>query len=210
MSRIKKRIEVLIERLENGNDIQNRDLKGVLTSEEFNQYEAEWESHLDWKNGVNYQYSSKYDELLHKGDFSHNKAESGRFSEVATKKLRRESENYYEKALEVLEEESQENPMIGASYDRSYNTLTSNNTDISYHGMPRRLTSKSLNNQGNVVYSASGGSTSVKEKITKRDFKLKFLKESLENFEGRESKKIDEDSEREQIKNLLKKLRNRK
>jgi len=207
MSNKKERIAKLIYRLECGNDIQNRDLKSVLTDDEFKQYESEWESHLDWKSGVNYEYSSKYDDLLKKGDFANNKAESGRFGKEATTKLYREAENYYERALEALEEESQMNPMIGASYDRSYNTLTSSNTDPSYHGMPRRLTSKSLQNQGNVVYSSSGGSTNIKDKVTKRDFKLKALKESLENFERRGTESDVSEITSERLKKLLANLK---
>lgn len=206
----KERIGKLIYRLEGGNDIQNRDLKSVLTDAEFKQYEAEWESHLDWKNGVNYEYSSQYDDLLKKGDFANNKAESGRFGKEATTKLYRQAESYYEKALEALEEESQMNPMIGASYDRSYNTLTSSNTDPSYHGMPRRLTSKSLQNQGNVVYSAGGGSTMVKQQLTKRDFKLKALKESRDNFERRGNESSEDEAIAERMKTMLANLKNRK
>ncbi len=210
MSRIKKRIEVLINRLEKGDDIQNRDLKSVLTSDEFSNYESEWENHLDWKSGRNYQYSAIYDEFLHKGDFAYNKAESGRFSKEATENLYREAERNYELGLEQLEAESQINPMIGASYDRSFNTLTSSNTDISYHGMPRRLTSKSLNNQGNVVYSSSGGSSDVKDKVTKRDFKLKALRESLDNFERRGTEDDEIESQNLKINELMKNLKNRK
>lgn len=210
MSRIKKRIEVLIERLEQGDDIQNRDLQTVLTSDEFKQYESKWEIHLDWKKGVNYEYSTQYDDLLKKGDFATNKAESGRFGKEATSKLYRQAENYYERALEALEEESSQNPMIGASYDRSYNTLTSSNTDPSYHGMPRRLTSKSPQNQGNVVYSAGGGSTMVKQQLTKRDFKLKALKESLDNFERRGNESTEDEAIAERLKTMMAKLKNRK
>ena len=210
MGNKKERIGELIHRLECGNDIQNRDFKSVLTDDEFKQYEAEWESHLDWKSGVNYEYSSKYDDLLKKGDFATNKAESGRFSKEATSRLYRQAENYYERALEALKEESSQNPMIGASYDRSYDTLKSSNTDISYHGMPRRLTSKSLQNQGNVVYSSSGGSTSTKEKVTKRDFKLKALKESLDNFERRGNESSEDEDIAERMKKMLANIKNRK
>ena len=206
----KERIGKLIYRLECENDIQNRDLKSVLTDDEFKQYEAEWESHLDWKSGVNYEYSSKYDDLLKKGDFANNKAESGRFGKEATTKLYREAESYYERALEALQEESQMNPIIGSSYDRSYNTLTSSNTFPSYHGMPRRLTSKSLQNQGNVVHSSSGGSKSRKEKVTKRDFKLNALKESLENFERRGTEAGVSKITSEHLKKLLSNLKRQK
>ena len=210
MSSKKERIGKLIYRLECGNDIQNRDLKSVLTDDEYERYESEWESHLEWKKGVHYEYSSKYDELLKKGDFAHNKSESERFSSQARKKFRAEAERYYEKALETLEEESERNPMIGASYDRSHDTLKSANTNVSFHGMPRRITSKSLNNQSDVIYSSSDGSTILKDKSSKRDFKLKALKESYKCFDERGIESNQNQVSREQLINLLANVRNRK
>jgi hypothetical protein len=61
--------------------------------------------------------------------------------------------------------------------------------DLSYHGMPRKVTSKSLQNQHNVISSSGGGSTIGKAVTTKRDLKYKALKQSLDNFDSNEEYK---------------------
>jgi hypothetical protein len=188
MARSKKRLEELLIRLESGEDVAVRDLKNVLTQVEFEQYEHEWEWIQDVKKGHVFDDSSEYDALLKKGDFYNNKAESKRFNHVARKKFARQAESTYELALEQLQSDIERNPGIVMAYDRPASTLEAG-VDLSYHGMPRKVTSKSLQNQHNVISSSSGGSTIVKAVTTKRDLKCKALKQSLDNFDSNEEYK---------------------
>lgn len=190
MARLKKRLEELLIRLESGEDVAVRDLKNVLTQVEFEQYEHEWEWIQDVKKGHVFDDSSEYDALLKKGDFYNNKAESKRFNDVARKKFARQAESTYELALEQLQSDIERNPGIAMAYDRPASTLEAG-VDLSYHGMPRKVTSKSLQNQHNVISSSSGGSTIGKAVTTKRDLKCKALKQSLDNFDSnKEDKEI--------------------
>ena len=188
MARSKKRLEELMIRLESGEDVAVRDLKNVLTQVEFEQYEHEWEWIQDVKKGHVFDDSSEYDALLKKGDFYNNKAESKRFNDVARKKFARQAESTYELALEQLQSDIERNPGIAMAYDRPASTLEAG-VDLSYHGMPRKVTSKSLQNQHNVISSSSGGSTIGKAVTTKRDLKCKALKQSLDNFDSNEEYK---------------------
>jgi len=188
MARSKKRLEELLIRLESGEDVAVRDLKSVLTQVEFEQYEHEWEWIQDVKKGYVFDDSSEYDALLKKGDFYNNKAESKRFNDVARKKFARQAESTYELALEQLQSDIERNPGIAMSYDRPASTLEIG-VDLSYHGMPRKVTSKSLQNQHNVISSSGGGSTIGKAVTTKRDLKYKALKQSLDNFDSNEEYK---------------------
>ncbi len=192
MSRIKKRIEVLIKRLENGDDIQNRDLKSVLTEQEFEMYEADWQQSQDYFHGTMFDRCSRYDELLAKGDFFYNRAESGRFKN--SKELHNSAQSFYEKALEALSEEIGMNSAFSTSYDRSVDDAS-----LSQAGMPRHRSSKSINNEAK-----------QHQRLDKRQFKLKHLKESLDNFERRGIELIDSDSNGADIKKLMEKLKNRK
>lgn len=188
MARSKKRLEELLNRLESGEDVAARDLKNALTELEFQQYEHEWDWIQDTKKGSWIESSSEYDRLLKLGDFFNNRAEAGNVSKDSRKRLARLAEKNYELALEQLQSDISVNPGIGASYDRSANTLEPG-TDLSYHGMPRKITSKSLNNQSSVVYSSSGGSSMTADKSTKRDLKYKTLKRSLDDFDRNEDHK---------------------
>jgi hypothetical protein len=192
MSRVKKRIEVLIRRLENGDDIQNRDLKAVLTKQEFEVYEGDWEQSQDYFHGKMFDRCSRYEELLAKGDFFYNRAESGRFKN--SKELHDSAQSFYEKALEALSEEIGMNSVFSASYDRSVDDASLNQA-----GMPRHRSSKSISNEAK-----------SNERLDKRQFKLKHLKSSLEDFERRGNESVEIDSDSDYLKNLLAKLKNRK
>lgn len=185
MARSKKRLEELLNRLECGEDVAARDLKNALSDLEFQQYESEWRWIQEVKNGQIFESSSEYAALLKKGDFYNNKAESSRFNKEARKKFARQAESTYELALEQLKADIERNPGVASAYDRPASTLEAG-VDLSYHGMPRKVTSKSLNNQSNVVYSASGGSTLGKAKTTKRDLKFRILSKSLAEFDSNE------------------------
>lgn len=192
MSKIKKRIEILIERLENGYDIQNRDLKTVLTDCEFEIYESDWEQSKDYHHGKIFERCSRYEEFLTKGDFFYNRAESGRFKN--SKELHDSAQRFYEKALEALREEIEMNSVFSASYDRSVDDAS-----LSQAGMPRHRSSKSINNEAK-----------LHQRLDKKQFKLKHLKESLDNFERREKKSTENESMSEHMKKMLANIKNRK
>lgn len=192
MNRKKKRLEVLIQRLDDGEDIQNRDLKSVLTDYEFEMYEADWAQSQDFHHGKMFERCSSYDELLSKGDFFYNRAESRRFKNAS--ELHEIAQQYYEKALEALREEINVNPIYSDSYDRSVDDAS-----LSQSGMPRHRSSKSISNEAK-----------SNERLDKRQFKLKHLKSSLEDFERRGNESVEIDSDNDYLKNLLAKLKNRK
>jgi hypothetical protein len=185
MARSKKRLEELLIRLESGEDVAARDLKNALTEMEFQQYEDEWKWNQDTKKGVWIESSPIYDEFLKVGDFLYSKSESTRFKKEVRKKFAYDAEHQYELALEQLQSDILQNPAIAVAYDRAPDT-TLPGVDPSYTGMPRKITSKSLNNQSNVVFSANGGSTIGRVKSTKRDLKIKTIRNSLIDFESNE------------------------
>jgi hypothetical protein len=192
MSNKKERIAKLIYRLECGNDIQNRDLKSVLTDCEFEMYEADWKQSQEFHHGTMFERCSSYDDFLSKGDFFYNRAESGRFKNV--KELHEIAQQFYEQALEALREAIDVNQIYSASYDRSVDDAS-----LSQSGMPRHRSSKSINNEAK-----------SNQRLDKRKFKLKHLKSSLEDFERRGTETTDKDSGNDEIKKLLANLKNRK
>ena len=177
----KQRLENLLARLRDGTDVAVRDLKNALTSREYEEYEQMWEN---YKNAASYSDgSSGYDELLKKGIFHYNKAESARFKRSARDRFYQKAETYFEKAIEQLKADVSLDPSIASAYDRQLNfSAEGYNLSLSPTGMPRRITSKSLNNLSDVY----GG---VQVKHTKRDLKIRIVEQSLKNFEGRKEYK---------------------
>ncbi len=177
----KQRLENLLARLKDGTDVAVRDLQNALTSREYEEYEQMMEYH---KQAASYSDgSSGYDRLLKQGLFHYNKAESGRFNKEAKNRFYRKAESCFEKAVEQLKADVSLDPSVADAYDRHLDfSAEGYNLSLSPVGMPRRLASKSLNN----LSDAHGG---MRAKITKRDFKIRIVEQSLKDFgDGKEHK----------------------
>ena len=177
----KQRLRTLLERLHNGDDVATRDLRNALTSDEYEHYEQMWEHHKDaasYSSG-----SSGYDELLKQGLFHYNKAESGRFNKEAKNRFYRKADTCFEKAVEQLKADVASDPNVAVAYDRHLDfSAEGYNVSLSPVGMPRRVASKSLNN----LSDAHGG---MRAKVTKRDFKIRIVEQSLRDFGDRKEYK---------------------
>lgn len=178
----KQRLRNLLERLHNGDDVATRDLRNAVTSDEYEHYEQMWEHH---KNAASYSSgSSGYDELLKQGLFHYNKAESGRFNKDAKNRFYRKAEACFEKAIEQLKADVSLDPSVADAYDRHLDfSAQGYNLSLSPTEMPRRIASKSTNNLSDV----HGG---VRAKLTKRDFKIRVVEQSLKDFEERKEYKV--------------------
>lgn len=173
----KQRLENLLARLKDGTDVAVRDLRNALTSEEYEQFEQMWEHQKSAAS--NSSGSSGYDELLKQGLFHYNKAESGRFNKEAKNRFYRKAESCFEKAVAQLRADVTLDPSVADAYDRHLDfSAGRSNISLSPVGMPRRIASKSTNNLSDV----HGG---VRAKLTKRDFKIRVIEESLKVFEDR-------------------------
>jgi hypothetical protein len=171
MARSKKRIEELLNRLKNGTDVAVRDLKGALTTIEYENYKSDIEN-ANFINGNSFvQIFYEYEELIAKADFTYSKAEGTRVSKSASKKLHDLAQVQYEHALELFRSELSVNPSIIQSYDRNPD---GNGADVSLSpaGVPRAINSKSVHKISN------------KTRISKRELKIRVLEDSLNNFEN--------------------------
>lgn len=185
----KQRLQNLLERLEGGEDVSVRDLKGALTDNEFSEYEQSWVWHQKLRSNA-FGGSSGYDALFKKGLFHYNKAECGRFNKEASNRYRKEAQGVFERALEQLKCDVETDPIVMLAYDRELNFSFDGNLSLSPAGMPRRVTSKSLDNLSDV----NGGQ---RVKKTKRDFKIEIVKKGLAEFGNRTKETEVDDGETE-------------
>tara|TARA_B100000029_G_scaffold486486_1_gene540895 strand:+ start:385 stop:792 length:408 start_codon:yes stop_codon:yes gene_type:complete len=70
-----KRLKTLAERLKAGRDVQQRDLKNLLTEEQYAQMQDEWNEQKEIREEEKPAAVVEYEELLRKGIFASNKAE---------------------------------------------------------------------------------------------------------------------------------------
>lgn len=178
------RVGNLIELLKAGKEVSLRDFKNAIDADDFDEYEQLLEQRrCEIEVMTSLEGSSDYDSWLKKGLLAYGKGENCRGKKSA--KYHREAQRCFETAIECLQSDCSSNPMIMAAYDR----------DISYSdysldpiGMPRRRTSKSLDNMA-----------SIDRTLSKSKLKLQILESVYARLVQQEGKdqKVDGRKEKE-------------
>jgi len=136
----------LIELLKGGEEVSLRDFKNAVGEEGY----AEYEERLEFRRQeievmTSLESSSGYDEWLKKGLLAYGKGTNSRGKKSS--KYFQEAEKCFERAIEQLQADYHSNPMVAAAYDRD---ITSFDFSLDPIGMPRLITSKSLDNMNAV------------------------------------------------------------
>ena len=186
----KQRIETLIARLESGRDIQARDLKLVLTSEQLQEYKTLWAEQKQIRNEPLPSGLARYQKMLHRALMWEGRAEQfgGRTVNGPIKgrvrrsqqqnKLNNKSDGLMEDAAEHLREELFANPSLHAWLDRSVECGSDGDIHIDIQDMPRVITSRSSSN------AVRHEGLAVMGKVTKRECKLQILRTALAGMDG--------------------------
>lgn len=178
------RVGNLIELLKAGKEVSLRDFKNAIDKNDFEEYEQLLEQRryeIEWTTSL--YGSSGYDSWLKKGLLAYGKGENCRGKKSS--KYHREAQKCFEQAIECLQSECHSDPMIMAAYDRD---ITNGEYSLDPVGMPRRRTSKSLDNMA-----------SIDRTLNKTKLKLQILESvyaRLVEKEGKEEK-VDGRKEKE-------------
>ncbi len=166
----KERIQFLIDRLNSGYDVQARDLKAVLTSEQWDAYQVEWRKQKEYRSEEKPWDVLKYEKLLAKALLAYGRwnAYCQKSSAKAEVKRRLESKHLadFERAAEFLQECYEGNHGLVIWFDRG---LDPKSYSIDPIGMPRVITSRSSMNRG----------STPAHMISKRELKLDTLASAL-------------------------------
>jgi len=177
------RIRELAARLEKGEDVQARDLKIVLTAEQYEEYQRRWQEQLDHRNAKKPTDVSQYESLLQEALLSYAKFDrySGKGSSRSnlivnrsqrTQNLKNTADRLFEEALEFLNVATLRDPNIEGWFDRRLDFRPDSDLSVDPVGMPRVITSRSADN-----LSSRKASFGLK---SKRELKLEILREALE------------------------------
>jgi len=183
---VRQRLRVgnLIELLKAGEEVSLRDFKNAIDKDDFDEYEQLLEQRryeIEWMTSLDG--SSDYDSWLKKGLLAYGKGENCRGKKSS--KYHREAQRCFEQAIECLQSDCSSNPSIIAAYDRD---ITNGDYSLDPVGMPRRRTSKSLDNMA-----------SIDRTLNKTKLKLQVLESvyaRLVEKEGKEEK-VDGRKEKE-------------
>lgn len=216
------RVIELLARLREGNDVQARDLKLVLTDKQHQLMALAWQEQKELRVIEKPAEVTEYEQLLQEAlmrqgqydRYSVRKATCGNTiadRQKKTKELGNKAENAFEKALERLEEIISVDPSLQIWFDRPLDFCAGGSLSLDSAGMPRVITSKSFEN-GLLGQAATRFGVSK----SKRQVKIDALENALAELDssgmtaeqkGLERQKDAENSTK--LKGLFAKLTNR-
>ena len=196
-----EKLKNILKKLECGKHVQNRTLQAWLTEEEFADIDYEWENQKELREELMDKPDEiiEYEKRLKKALFAYNKYTSYK-NRSTTKKAKNISDMHFERLLEYLQEIIYTDPSLSEWFDRELDFSFNGNLSIDPIGIPRVITSRSLDCQSNHFKS------SPYPKLTKNQVKQNIVSEAIDyiNNPPKESTQANKDK----LKELLDKIKN--
>lgn len=146
-----RKLQEIAGQLRGGENVQNRKLQAWLSAEGYEYYEADWAAQKELRDelSVKPDVVQEYEELLRKATFLHNRALAAEArGQAAHSKLDDEATDYFEQALERLEESIHTDPSLHAWFDRNLDFSAGSELQAGAGSMPIVVTSRSTENRG--------------------------------------------------------------
>jgi hypothetical protein len=182
----KKRLEKLegmLLQLKGGKNVQNRQLKQWLTENEYKEFEESWKQQKETRIDCSDKPSEvvEYEEKLSKAIFTYNRAEGYRRKgkSKSAKEMNQKAEVLFERLLEYFEEIIASDLSLQTWFDRGVDLTPNGDTTLSPQGVPRVVTSRSLDLQHGGLSSFISSKKEVKiESLENAIDELKYESES--------------------------------
>ena len=193
------KLSMLLDRLKQGKNVQNRDLKTWLGPELYANFESMQHEQAELRDEIADKPAEivEYERRLKKARFANNKAEgySTRGKAAATR-ARHTAEELYEKALEYLQEIITADRSLCVWFDRDTEWAVDAAIAPSAGAMPLVVTSKSLDNMGRGI---------LIRKLSVREMKISAIEMALRQLEDSDtlSTEAQEGKNRAFLRNLL-------
>jgi len=182
-SQRKARLTELLDRLTNGQDVARRDMKAVLSEEQFAAMQVYWDEQKQFRADAKNKPAEviEYEKRLNKAMFEYSKAEGysgsmrreqirGNDGKRTAKRAYDRAETAFERLIEWLEERLTADPSLRTWFDRTIAFGLEGNLAPNPDEMPRVVTSRSKDRVGDGWLIG---------KQTKRDVKRRVLDEAL-------------------------------
>lgn len=177
ISKRRQRLEAILERLKSGAEVSLRDFKNAISEGDYAGYLMRIE-HQKLMAGGYSDSCAAYDELLKLGIFHYNRSKRKTLKDHVRQRFKLKSQECFERGLRVLREQARQNPMLEEAYDRDFHDICDTTDPI---GMPRRVTSKSWNNQN-----------AIDQKLDKRAIKIEVVEDALKTARENEERGVEE------------------
>ena len=141
------KLEAIAEKLQRGENVQNRQLQTWLSKEDYEQLEHEWKEQLELRSELKDKPSDlkRYEEKLREATFNYNRAEgySSKGRHSTAKKFYNKSESLCEDALEILQELLYYDSSLRIWFDRDISFEVGGDLSADIVSLPRLVTSRS-------------------------------------------------------------------
>ena len=193
----KKRLQELLQQIDGGVDVSLRDLKNVLTSDEYLEFNEICKHEKDKHTEPKPPEIKKYELLLKKAMLADSKCDVYskkiyKRSEVVQKRLVHYRDITFHNVFEFLQELQSTKNSLWIWMDRDIR-FDAKNSPVSVSELPRLVTSRSHSVQ----------CRGFKEKLSKRDIKTQVLKDSLNSIENK-TQTMDVNEQFEEIRKMIK------
>lgn len=171
-----RKLRGILDDLKRGKTVQNRKLQTWLGEDAYQAFKDHWSNMVEFRDDLNRKPSTiqEYEQLLRTAQLMYNRAErAGSLRQPAAKGLYRQAEAAFGKALERLEEMLGQDPSLQQWLDRHCDFTAQGNLSLDPVGMPRSVTSRSLDNQ------SRGVSAQV---ASKRQCKIQSVETAIEKL----------------------------
>jgi len=179
MTKAKKieRLKGFIDKLNNGERVQNRDIKKQLSNEQYQQMFDAWEEQKYLREEIKSKPEEVigYEAKLKKALFAYNKADCIRNDSARAKRLFGQADRLFEELLEYLQEIIAADAELQIWFDRDTNWTKDGDIALSPIAVPRVVTSKSLDKMGRGLVGAI---------VTKQQVKVDAIKRAINELEN--------------------------
>lgn len=194
------KLTALLERLQAGQHVQNRDLQTWLTAAEWASYESDLATRKELRADVERKPDAvrEYEKRLAAAHFAHSRAEgySARGKHDLARKFYSRTDTLCERAMEHLQEIIQADGGLRVWFDRDTSWTADSEAGADIELLPRVVTSRSLNNRGGGI---------LRQLRSKRDVKIWAVEQALAELaeEAKDRKDSEEGAMSERLKRLL-------
>ncbi|MCR9179125.1 MAG: hypothetical protein NXH71_02685 [Erythrobacteraceae bacterium] len=192
----------LLARLRDGEDVPNRELRRWLEDEGYKVFEEAWANVGEMRKMLTSKPGEiiEYEELLKKAIMLYNRGEAASHKgQVSARRFHAKAQAAFEKALLRLEEMMGQDPSLQMWLDRHCDFSAEGYPSLDPVGMPRAITSRSLDNQSDGVGSMLR---------SKRDCKIEAIETEIERIKNPPSQS-DDDLIAQKLRSLSAKFKNR-
>ena len=138
------KLEAISNKLKRGENVQNRQLQTLLSEEEYEQLDNEWQEQLELRRVLKDKPSElkRYEQKLRKSTFNYNRAEgySSKGKHSTAKKFYNKSESLCEDAVEILQEILHSDSSLRVWFDRDISFEVGGDLSADIVSLPRLVT----------------------------------------------------------------------